>query len=79
METKDRGEFRVVSRRLRTGADAESLVAELNPDEREFPGFHVATSTKGAKYWVEQMARVDGLLRRLMELVAAKLNLALGV
>jgi len=66
IETPTRGEFRARIREVEPGVFRAEYQGELNPDrpdEREFPDFHLGTSPRDVKTWVEQMARSMGYQR----------------
>ena len=66
MEKIDRGEFHAVLRRMEDGVYRAEYAGELNPenpDDRELSDFHLSTSVKSAKLWVEQMAQGMGYSR----------------
>jgi hypothetical protein len=66
MAKLDRGELRAVMRRMEDGTYRAEYSGEFNPenpDEREFPDFHLSTSEESVRNWVEQMAQGMGYSR----------------
>lgn len=61
-----RGIFHATIREVEPGLFRAEYRGELNPqdpDEREFPDYHLGTSVADVKIWVEQMARSMGYER----------------